>query len=521
VGDYVQRASAWQERLWWIGLLAAFAFMMLLNPSGFIGGGQDDWHYLQGARCLREHGLCLPRDHWEARWPVVAPIALFTHLFGESRLSVSIAPAIASLCALILLALAGNSFFRRPVGWISALLLLFTPAFAVQLSQPAVEATELCFIFAGFLAVMKWRDCPALAWAFLAGLSFSVAIQVRETAIVATPFAFFFLCLGKPKPRTLDLLVASAGFALPFLVEFVWFAVSVGDPFYRLRLSIQHTQIWSSELLGPIDKSHSPFFNKAYIANWRMEPGIHVHWAIDGLLNLFLNGLAGLSLPFVTLALLFGRQKVGPKVSIQALTLLLVAIGYMACLIYVLAIDPKARMMLVPLSMTNAALALIVLKLREVSHAPLAFAITFAAAIPGVSVQYGHQQTSMAERAAKSWISTYPSQIEIEGSARNFLALLPSAQALPNLQADKPLLLFMSGASCAQWVAKSGLPPRALVILQTAENNRLNLPEISGELCLVHYGQPIAGDRMSRIFERLWMETQRDTGRGYYLSQEH
>jgi hypothetical protein len=136
--------------------------------------------------------------------------------------------------------------------------------------------------------------------------------------------------VGKPKPKLLDLLVASAGFASPFLVEFVWFALSVGAPFYRLKLSIHHTQIWSSELLGPIDRSHSPFFNKAYIANWRMEPGIHVYWAIDGLVNLFVNGLAGLSLPFVTLTLLFGRKKIGPEDWRRGVVILLVAITYMA-----------------------------------------------------------------------------------------------------------------------------------------------------------------------------------------------
>jgi hypothetical protein len=503
VGELVEKKAARTARIWWIALIAAFGLMMLINPSGFIGGGQDDWHYLQAARCLREHGLCLPHDHWEARWPVVAPIAFFTHLLGESRFSVSIAPATASFCALILLALIGNRLFRRPVGWIAALLLLLTPAFAVQLSQPSVEATELCFIFAGFLALLKWQERSDLLWAFASGLLFSLAIQVRETAFVAAPFAFAYLCVGKPKPKLLDLLPASVGFALPFLAEFAWFALSVGDPFYRLELSIRHTQIWSSELLGPIDKTHSPFFNKSYIANWRMEPGIHVYWAIDGLLNLFVNGLAGLSLPFVTMTLLFGRTKIGLDVWRKGLTLVLTAIAYMACLIYPFAVDPKARMMLVALSMTNLALALVFLRLREIGHALVAYALLFAAAILGIILQYGHQRSSLIEMAASRWISLYPCQIEIESSTRKYLALVPSARPLPNLDAEKPLLLFASAKSCRNWVKASGLSRSDITIVGTAKNTRIDLPGVGGELCLLHYERSIPGEKMKSIIDRV------------------
>jgi hypothetical protein len=489
--------------------------MMLINPSGFIGGGQDDWHYLQAARCLREHGLCLPHDHWEARWPVVGPIAFFTRILGESRFSVSIAPAIASFGAVVLLALIGNRLLRRPVGWIAALLMQLTPAFAVQLSQPSVEATELCFIFAGFLAALRWRDRPGLGWAFLAGLLFSFASQVRETAIVAAPITLIYLGLGKRKPKLLDVLLASAGFALPFLVEFVWFAISVGDPFYRLKLSMNHAQIWSSELLGPIDRSRSPFFNKAYIANWRMEPGIHVHWAIDGLLNLFVNGIAGLSLPFVTLALLFGRKKLGREPWRQELTLLIVAIAYMACLIYAFAIDPKPRMMLVALSMTNVALALIILRLREIGNGLVAYAICLAAAILAIPLQYGHQRTGLIERAASRWIAAYPGQIEIEPSTRRYLALVPVAQTLPGLQADKPLLLFASGIPCAKWVEDSQLPSGTVTPLRTAKNTLVQLPTIGGDLCLFRYQYPITGDKMQSIIQRVRLHKRVTAERGF------
>jgi hypothetical protein len=514
VGELVETNDARTARIWWIALIAAFALMMLINPSGFIGGGQDDWHYLQFARCLREHGLCLPHDHWEARWPVVAPIAFFTRILGESRLSVSIAPAIASLCALILLALIGNRLFRRPVGWIAAILLLLTPTFSLQLTQPAVEATELCFIFAGFLAVLKWRVQPAVGWAFVAGLLFSLAIQVRETALVAAPFALIYLSIGKPKPRIIDFVFALAGFALPFLAEFAWFGISIGDPLYRLKLSIHHTQIWSSELLGPIDRSEPPFFNKAYIANWRLEPGVHVYWAIDGLLNLFVNGLAGLSLPFVALTSLFGRKKLGPDVWRRVAILLLVAIAYMASLIYPFAIDPKARMMLVPLSMTNLALALIVLRLRAVGHALVGYAFILAAAILAVVLQYGHQRTSMIEGTAKEWIAARPGEIEVESSTQKYLTLVPGVEGLPGLDANKPFLILATATPCDEWSSTSGAS-RYVQLVASQKNTRVAMLGIGGALCLFRYDTHISGQDMNALIRRARLEERIRTGQGY------
>jgi hypothetical protein len=234
-----------------------------------------------------------------------------------------------------------------------------------------------------------------------------------------------------------------------------------------------------------------------------MEPGIHVYWAIDGLLNLFVNGLGGLSFPFVTLILVFAHKKVGQHVWRQALTLLLVAVAYMACLIYPFAIDPKARMMLVALSMTNLAFALLIWKLRAVGHAMTAYALLSAAAILGLVLQYGHQRTSLIEKAASGWISIFPDKIEIEFSTRKYLALVSSARSLPNLGAHKPLLLFASGESCEEWVKDTGLPPGAIRIVGSAKNTRVNLPGLGGELCLLHYEQQISGQKMRSIIQRV------------------
>ena len=492
-----------RQPTWWAALALAFALMVLVNPAGFIGGGQDDWHYLQAARCLREHGLCLPRDHWEARWPVVAPIALITSVLGESRLSVSIAPAIASVSALILLALVGNRMFGRPVGWVSALLLLLTPAFSIQLTQPSVEATELAFLFAGFLAVLTWQANPRPWSAFAAGLLFSLAIQVRETSVVAVPFALAHVWLRTPRPRRSDWAAAGIGFAIPFAIAFAVFAASTGDPFYRLKISMLHTQIWSSELVGPIDRQHSPLFNAHNIANWRMEPGIHVHWAIDGLLNLFVNAAGGLSFPLVTLALIFARRKIGAEATRQLLLCWLAALGYMACLIYALAIDPKPRMMLVPLSLMNMALALITLRLAEIGSALVSCALWLASVIVGLSLHYGHQRTSLMEATARQWIAQRPGQIEVELTTRKYLALVPSAQALPGIDAQKPFLIFVSAVPCQRWIEKSGLPPGTLSVAGSQKSTAIDRESAARVLCLFRYERQVPAPIMKVTVQRL------------------
>jgi hypothetical protein len=294
-----------------------------------------------------------------------------------------------------------------------------------------------------------------------------------------------------------------------------WFAASTGDPFYRIKLSIAHTQIWSSELLGPIDHNHPPFFNRAYIANWRLEPGIHVYWAVDGLLNLFVNGLAGLSFPFVTLSLLFGRKKIGPETTRRSLTLLLVAVAYMACLIYAFAIDPKARVMLAALAMTNVGLALVTLRLSVIGYALVAYSIWVAAAILGLTLQYGHQRTTLIESAAREWIAQRPGEIEIDAGTRKYLALVPAAQRLPGLDADKPYVLFTGGMPCEEWIAKSGLPPHSLTVVEAQKNTRVSLPGIGGEMCLFRYDRPIPEAILSAHIRRVLLEGRlRDRG-GY------
>lgn len=490
--------------LWWLALAGTLIIVLLTNPLGYIGGGWDDWHYLQATRCWREYGACLPHDHWESRWPVFAPAAAITALFGESRLTLSIWPLIASAACLILLAIVGNRLFSKPTGFVAAMLLVVAPAFSIQILDLRVEAFELACVLGGFLAILEWERDRRWFWPFLAGLSFGLAVQVRETAIIAAVFSAGYVMRRSPRPRLSHIAWALLGIAIPFLIEFAVFTALTGDPFYRRELSLRHTLIPSSELLGPIDPAHSPLFNVNYIANWRRESDIHVHWSIDGLLNLFFNGRAALLFFYVPLVLLAGRALIDPVTRTKAFRLWLLSIGYASVLIYVFAIDPKARMMFVPLALNATAVALLTLGLWDSGRRAIAGSIWASIAAMGLFLLFSHQSTAVIEGPAARWIKAYPGQIEIDPNTRRHLALVPAAASLPPLESDSAYLIYNSTVGCAEWVKLAKLPPNSLTVIDYANISRMGWlkPELTGALCLYRYNQPLPGSVVRAAIRR-------------------
>ena len=483
---------------WWIGLIAAFIFVLLLNPGGFIGGGGDDWHYLNAARCWREFGPCLPHDHWQARWPIVAPIAAMTALFGESRLTVSIAPLVASGSAVVLLALIGNRLFGRPVGWIASLLFLTLPAFTFQLTQPSVESTEAALVFAGFLSILRWQSDRHVGWAFAAGLAFSLAFQVRETAVIAAVLAFAYVMV-RSRPQFPELAWAVIGFAAPLLVELLLFTLVTGDPLWRRELALSHTQLHSSELVGGVSNGDPPFFNADTIANWRKQPGVYVHWSVDGLVNLLVNITAGLSLPLVPILILLSWRVVATEVRRQALVGWLAALSYIAVLIYALALDPKPRIMLVPLAISTLALALLSWSLHQRGRRVIAYGIWAAAVLVVIPMQVTQMRLWRIETAAGEWLKHYNGRIETDENTRHYLALVETTDELPGLDGDAPYLLFMSPVDCPRWLTNSGFSAATFAI---AERAPIFGRDGSPELCLFRYQQAVSANDIRRAILR-------------------
>jgi hypothetical protein len=495
-------AKSKSDLWWWSALLLAVLAILIINPVGFLGGGNDDWQYVNAANCWRAHGPCLPHDHWQARWPVIAPIALFTWLFGENRLAVSIGPLLASVSCLFLLTAIGNRVFGRPIGWLAALLLLLTPVFAIQIVQPSVEATELAFILAAAYAAVRWSERGGWQWSFLAGLSWALAFQVRETAIAAAILLGAY-ALWRRRPTAVEALAAALGGALPFAIEFIVFAVSTGDPFWRRTLALHHTLIKSSELLGPADPGHTPFFNKAYIANWKRGAGIHVHWTIDGFLNLFASSQTGLSLVFVPVLAAFGAATGSRRIAQQSLVLWAAGILYAAVLIYALAVDPKPRMMYPAFALTCTALALLTWALWRNGRALFAAALWAIQAGGTVAMLLAFPTFWKADTLAASWIRQFPNQIEADDNTRKQLQLVAEARGLPGLESNRSMLLYSSRFGCFD-CERAAMDPGAFKLVRQFYFIRLHQVDrrLRGSLCLYAYNRPISGSQMRRAFKR-------------------
>ena len=481
---------------WCAIICATFVILLLINPLGYIGGGWDDWQYLEASRCWVDRGPCLPRTHWEGRWPVFVPIAAIVSVLGESRTTVGLWPLTASIAAIALLVLVGNRLVGRPAGWLAGLLLLVTPAFSIQILDPSVEAIELALILGGVLCIARWVESRTLQWAFLAGLCFAIAFQVRETSIVAAALAGLFVLTRKP--RLADLAVASLGFTLPMAIELLVYWNATGDPLFRRHLSLAHAQIPSSELPGSVDRSQPPFFNKAYIANWRHEPGVHAHWAIDSLLNLFINGKAGLSLALVPLLALTERKRLASAERRLVAGLYGLAILYAAILIYVFAVDPKARIMFPTLSAACLAFAIILNGFRQSRLRLLLVTTATMHALVGVAILFVHQRIDIAEQPARRWIAALPGRIEIDPNTRRHLALVKEVKSLPGLESEREFLIYNSISPCDRWTRKGGLPKGALTTVDRAPVSRFEqvAPWKGAGLCLFRYDRSIGASQL-------------------------
>lgn len=484
----------------WIAVLAAtLALILIVNPVGFMGGGLDDWQYLNAARCWAEHGPCLPHDHWQGRWPVVAPLGAIIALLGESRFTVGLPSLAYSVGCLGLLATLGNRLAGKPVGYLAALLLLVTPVFAAGLLDPSVEAAELFFLLAAAYCTARYTDRHSSWFAFAAGLSLSMAFQVRETAIAGLPIAVLALWLLARHDRK-AWLFAAAGALTPLLVEALIFWLSTGDPLWRRELSMAHTQISSTELDGPVDRTHSPILNPNYIAHWRREPGIHIHWLIDGLVNLLVNTKAGLTLPLSLLFFAGLGRTLTPQRRTAAAWCLGIALYWACFLIYVLAIDPKPRMMMMPISLSALALSAILVDRASKGSRLFAIAVVAITALLGLKASLTSPTIHGAERAVNRWTAQYPGQIEADETMRRHFALTNAGQTLPDLGSGRAMLILRPNLRCSIWAAQAA--GRSVVVVDRAPFDRFERESdpAPGNFCLFRYVRPMTADQIKSAF---------------------
>ena len=442
------------------------------------------------------------------RWPLVAPLALAIRLIGENRISVGFPSLLATIACVPPLAMIGNRLAGPPAGFAAALLFLLTPTVAIELYDPNVEMIELAFVAWGFLALMIGRDESRLRWPAAAGLMFALAFQTRETALAPIAVAAVWAFRSYPREHLArTAAAASAGFLVPLLIEFATFWVLTADPLYRRTLSLHHVLIPSTQLNAPIDPSASPLFNPHYIANWRHEPGLHIHWAVDGLANFLVNSRAGIAQWCGPLLLTLYAGRVPAADRRRGWLAFAAALTIASVLIYVLSIDPKARMLYAPIALCCLMLAIVLLGLERSGKRLIVRVIVAVALLTALSSVAVYQQVHDAEPLARQWIARTPDRIATDPNTKRMFALVHEVERLPGPgEAGTDLLLTkIDKMTCYRWLRLSGLDALGWRVVEQSSLSYISLVsnQVGGELCLFNAGRTIDAKILNAAVERI------------------
>ena len=464
-----ERLSTFLAGRWgWLAVAGLALFYLLLHPIGFTGGGADDSRYLAAARCWAAEGaMCLPDNHWASRWPALAPIAAGIGLFGDGRTSIGLGTLAGWMASIALVGLLGRLWFDRATGLLAAALFASIPLVSAWATQPSVDLIELAFQL-GALSLATVAYCRQSAgMAVAAGVAAALAVQSRETSLIFCGVAALaWLALDRRKRGIL--LWAVAGFGAAMAVEIAAYAIAMGDPLARYRLSLGHVAIASPELQPWVDTSRSPLLNPDYIAGWKRAAGVELWWPVDPWLNLLASPVIGLWL-IAAVGLGPVTQGDGRRTAGRvALGAGLVA----ALLVYVLAVDPKPRMFLLLATAAVLVIGWAAVGFVRRGKGPVPVAVVALLLGWGAATIVRLPDTRKIERAAQVWIAAHPGAIESDARTVGALTLLPEARALPPVGSGKPLRLVLATSTCAQ-LAKG----RAKVVAERRS--------AAGTLCLV------------------------------------
>jgi 4-amino-4-deoxy-L-arabinose transferase-like glycosyltransferase len=272
---------------------ATLAFIILcavaLYWHGF--GPGDAERYVRGAMRWVEDGFYLGETHWSLRHPFVVPMALSFALFGANEFTATI-PNIAYAAGLVAITYV---FAARYIGAAEAFLTAaFVAASAFFVARPLevdVYGAEIFFAaLAAWLFVAGEMEGRKLSLIAGAGAAAGIAWLVREQTIyIIGALAAATIWLRKGVDRSLFALVG--GFAAVIAVEWAYYAIVAGDPFYRYEIDLRHRRTgvaihFASEdntlakrILRPFGDlltypTTTPFLLLAALAAWR--PGWRV-----------------------------------------------------------------------------------------------------------------------------------------------------------------------------------------------------------------------------------------------------
>ena len=446
IGPAAPRAFSFRMRL--AALVVLGLLLAALFPAGYVGGGADDGRYLEAVRCVVSQGYCIPANHWAARLPLVLPASAAVWLLGESRATLMLVPLLYAIGSLVLFALLVRRTAGERASLIGSLALLGTPIFVARWPRLNVDIPELFFLLGAvsLLVAAVRRDRARLA--VLSGAAVGLAVLSRTTAIVVAPILVAGLILFTPRPARWTLLLALGG-TFVLAAEAALHALTAGRPLLSWELAHAHTRIPTSALPRTVDLSRSPILNLDYIANWQRPAGIHVHWLVDGVLNLLADPVISLtlwaSLLLAAAAWMEARRK-RARPGRLGLFLTAGAAAHFCALTYILAVHPTARMFM-PLACVGAfAIGSWGDSHRARAERALTGAIlsTMIALTAIIGIRSAHLSAYQAE--AERWVRTNREPLAISRTGASAFALSPLLSRLPHgAAAGRPMIGITPG----------------------------------------------------------------------------
>ena len=439
----------------WLAFAAFALLAVLISPIGYVGGHNDDWRYLEAARCwVANAGPCLATNHWATRWPTLAPIAVLTGALGESRLTLGLAMLPTWIAVTVLLGWLGRLWLGRTAGLTAAAVLLATPVVTQSALQPNVDLPELAFQLAALVAATHAYRSQRRSLAIVAGVLAALAVQCRDTSVLfcaAAALAWLFL----PAEHRRILLWALAGFALAMGVELIAYAVATGDPLFRYRLALHHGAIPTDELPATVAFGQTPLLNPAYIANWRREMGIALWWPLDPWLNLVASPRIGFTLIAGTvLGASQWRHLDRPARRLLATAVAGAALIVVA-LVYVLAIDPKPRMFLLLVAAAALVIGASLSAARRAGRGAVPQIAVVLLLILGFVTLSRFTTTRDYERLATRWLAEHPGELTLDPNAVSTLALVPGTAALPHRPGERRFRIAGGNEPCAAYEGRT------------------------------------------------------------------
>jgi 4-amino-4-deoxy-L-arabinose transferase-like glycosyltransferase len=415
------------------GSLPAFAIVLivtsgiwLMNPYGYLGGGSDDWYYLQAARCaVAHHGLCPPQSHWGARLSLIGELAVAIAALGETRITLALVGLINAAAAAAFFTHMMERQFGKLEALIGGLALIATPVFLREALAINLDMLELALLLAALLALQTAVRRDDRRFGGAAGMIFALAILTRATAAASAPILAIAGLLIPALRRQAPPFVAGA--LLLLALNAAGYALWTGDPLRDWHLALDHAQIASTELDRPLRPGESPLFNLHLIGGWRREMGIHVHWSVDGLLNLLRSPMIGLTLLTPLLLLAVERQRAGRAAWMLAGT---AALDF-ALLTYALAIDPKPRMFLLTLAAMAAVLGLLGGKMHREGLTRAVAAWLALSALLTIMQTHDAMRFRAWDPVAARWAAERPERTETSELAHRVFALVPGMRNVP------------------------------------------------------------------------------------------